>query len=138
MPYKLCTAFYLKFISRLNVKDMMLKFCLVIHISCAFLSMLLLIVRGSWQIKAKDWRSNKLLLTLPHFSDSLLILSGVGLWILTDIGLVWWLLLKIGLLIEYILFSAKFFSQKSNHKNNNTYLLAIICLSCAVLLGYYH
>ncbi len=116
----------------------MFKLCLSIHVFCAFLSLLLLIIRGRLQIKGKDWRSSVLLRALPHASDTFLILSGIALWYLSGIGLAWWLLVKIGLLIEYVIFSAKFFGRNAQPKNNSAFFFALLCLSCAVLLAYYH
>lgn len=117
----------------------MLNSILTIHLFCAVISFVLLIIRGRMQDKGKDWRAIKLLKILPHISDTFLILSGITLWWLTDAGFTWWIILKVGLLIEYVIFSIKYFAKNhQKNKNKNAFLLALISLSGAILLGYYH
>lgn len=111
---------------------------LYLHLFCAFFSLSLLAIRGRMQIKHKDWRASAILRIFPHLSDTLLVLSGAGLWWLTDAGFVWWIILKLGLVLEYIVFSAKYFNRKNPPQNSNAFFMALLCLSSAVLLGYYH
>ena len=47
-----------------------------LHVFCAFLSLGLLLLRGTMQLNGKNWRAVKLLKILPHLSDTLLIISG--------------------------------------------------------------
>ncbi len=115
------------------------KNLLSLHLLCAFISLLLLIIRGRMQYKGKNWRKNLLLRKMPLFSDCGLLVTGVALIFLTKVGFSWWILVKLGLVVEYILFSRKYFEQNtSDAKSNNRYLLALLCLSSAVLLSYYH
>lgn len=86
----------------------------------------------------KIWRNYLLLKILPHLADTLLILSGLSLVFIGGFSFSWWIIMKIGLLVEYALFSAKYFSRKNPPKNDNFFYLALLCLSGAVLLGYYH
>lgn len=116
----------------------LIKPFLYTHLFCAFFSLTLLAIRGRMQVKHKDWRANTILRVCPHISDTFLILSGLCLWWLTNTGFAWWLILKLGLVIEYVVFSAKYFNKNQPPKNTNAFFMALLCLSSAVLLGYYH
>lgn len=115
----------------------MFKLFLYTHLFCAFMSFVLLSIKGRLQITGRDWRIHPILRFLPHLSDSLLIISGIVLLYLTHTHFSWWILIKLGLVVEYIIFATYFFHKKPT-KNNNAFFLALICLSGAVLLGYYH
>ena len=108
------------------------------HILCAFLSLGLLLVRGSMQLSQKDWRSIKLLKILPHLGDTLLILSGVIMLVMFNYGLPIWIIIKILLLVGYIVFSAKYFSKKNPSSKPLFFFLALISLIATILLGYFH
>lgn len=116
----------------------MLKLLLTLHFFTAFLSLVLLIFKGRYQMTERNWRENRALKIIPHISDTLLILSGIGLFFLSQTGLPWWLMIKLGLLLEYVIFSAKYFSRKSPPKTDTFFYLALLCFSSAVLLGFYH
>lgn len=45
----------------------------------ALLSVYYFLIRGVMQLSDKNWRAIKLLKILPHLSDTLLILSGMGI-----------------------------------------------------------
>ena len=108
------------------------------HILCAFLSLGLLLVRGSMQLSQKDWRSIKLLKILPHLVDTLLILSGAIMLVMFNYGLPIWIIIKILLLVGYIVFSAKYFSKKNPSSMPLFFFLALISLIATILLGYFH
>ena len=108
------------------------------HILWAFLSLGLLLVRGSMQLSQKDWRSIKLLKILPHLVDTLLILSGVIMLVMFNYGLPIWIIIKILLLVGYIVFSAKYFSKKNPSSTPLFFFLALISLIATILLGYFH
>ena len=57
-----------------------------LHIVCAFLSLGLLIIRGGMQLSGKDWRAIKLLKILPHLVDTLLIASGLTMFLLVRLS----------------------------------------------------
>ena len=97
------------------------------HILCAFLSLGLLLVRGSMQLSQKDWRS-----------ITLLILSGVIMLVMFNYGLPIWIIIKILLLVGYIVFSAKYFSKKNPSSTPLFFFLALISLIATILLGYFH
>lgn len=117
----------------------MFQSILTTHLFSALISFTLLAIKGRMQLKEQNWRAVKLLKILPHISDTLLILSGIGLLWLSHIGFTWWIILKIGLLVEYIIFSIKYFSRSNeNNQNKNAFYLALMSLSGAILLGFYH
>ncbi|MGY4677194.1 SirB2 family protein [Pasteurella sp. P03HT] len=108
------------------------------HIVCAFVSFMLLSIRGIMQLKGKNWREKKLLKILPHLSDTLLLVSGIAMFILFDKSIEMWFVLKMLFLAAYIFFATKFFSKKTAYVNPNFFSLAIIALSATILVAYYH
>ena len=109
-----------------------------LHIICAFLSLILLVVRGGMQLNGHDWRAVKLLKILPHLTDTLLILSGLILVFGLGYGFPWWVILKFVLLGIYVVFSTKFFSKTVVTPNKMHFGSAVASLSGAILLGYLH
>lgn len=118
-------------------KPKMIFYSIYIHIFCAFFSLGLFIIRALMQSTGKNWRTVKLLKILPHLSDTLLIASGIVLLVSFGVGLPWWILAKVALLIGYVLFATKGF--KSGASNNTLFLLlALIAFIGAMLIGYNH
>ncbi|PRM15114.1 Invasion gene expression up-regulator [Haemophilus influenzae] len=107
-----------------------------LHIFFAFLSLVLLVIRGAMQLNGKNWRSIKLLKILPHLSDTLLIVSGAVILYLFVFDIEWWLIAKFALLILYILFAAKFFSKKVVQPKPIFFLLACVSFIGAILIAY--
>ena len=113
-------------------------YLIYLHIFCAFLSLALLLVRGTMQLSQQDWRAIKLLKILPHLSDTLLVVSGLILIFGVGYGFSWWILLKIGLLAVYTVFATKFFSKKTSEPQPLHFGLATGGLIVAMLIGYFH
>ncbi|TDQ56988.1 invasion gene expression up-regulator SirB [Mesocricetibacter intestinalis] len=109
-----------------------------LHVACAFLSLALLLVRGLMQLSRHNWRAIKLLKILPHLSDTLLLVSGIILYLSFIAGFPLWILAKCLCLVLYIIFAAKFFSKKALQANPAFLAIAVIALSAAIVLGYYH
>lgn len=107
-----------------------------LHIFFAFLSLVLLVIRGAMQLNGKNWRSIKLLKILPHLSDTLLIVSGAVILYLFVFDIEWWLIAKFALLILYILFAAKFFSKKVVQPKPIFFWLACVSFIGAILIAY--
>ncbi|EGT77727.1 Hypothetical protein GG9_0006 [Haemophilus haemolyticus M19501] len=107
-----------------------------LHIFFAFLSLVLLVIRGAMQLNGKNWRSIKLLKILPHLSDTLLIVSGAVILYLFVFDIEWWLIAKFALLILYILFAAKFFSKKVVQPKPIFFWLACVSFIGAMLIAY--
>lgn len=110
---------------------------LYIHIISAYTSLILFLLRSALQFASKDWRQIKLLKILPHFSDSLLLLSGVTIVVSLGLGLPSWLIIKILLLILYIIFATKSLSRQPQHPRRD-FLLALACFLGTFLVAYCH
>ncbi|WP_424408173.1 SirB2 family protein [Pasteurella sp. PK-2025] len=108
------------------------------HIVCAFLSLILLLVRGVMQLMGKNWREKKLLKIIPHLSDTLLLITGVSMFILFSHSFEIWFICKMLLLVAYIVFAAKFFSKKATQIKPHFFALAVIALSASILVAYSH
>ncbi|MCW9718004.1 SirB2 family protein [Avibacterium sp. 21-599] len=115
----------------------MIFYTIYTHLFCAFISLGLFVIRALMQFAGKDWRAIKLLKILPHLSDTLLIVSGAILLFTLNVGFPWWIIAKFGLLIIYIIFAVKFFKRGTTN-NPIAFLLALISLLGAILLGYNH
>ena len=109
-----------------------------LHVFCAFLSLALLIIRGTMQLSGKDWRAVKLLKILPHLSDTLLIVSGASIFYLLPFEIEPWLIAKFALLILYIIFAAKFFSKKAAQPKPIFFGLAALSFIAAICVAYFH
>lgn len=109
-----------------------------LHIFCAFLSLTLVIIRGSMQFSGKHWRNIKLLRILPHLSDTLLIISGITIFSYFSFDLSYWLISKILLLGLYIILSAKAFTKSIKQPKFTTWLLSCLTLITAISVAYYH
>ncbi|MDG6894671.1 SirB2 family protein [Volucribacter amazonae] len=109
-----------------------------IHITSAYTSLLLFIVRSAMQFRGKNWRAIKLLKILPHLSDTLLLVSGLAITILLGYGLPTWLAIKLLLLVGYIIFAAKTLSKKSLGFSPLYFFIACACFIGAILVAYFH
>ncbi|WP_301098442.1 SirB2 family protein [Otariodibacter sp.] len=82
------------------------------HITFAYISLILLLIRGILSIKNVNWRQYKVLRILPHFIDSLLLISGVSIFVIYGFSIFEiWIWLKILFIILYIIFSIKTFGK---------------------------
>lgn len=109
-----------------------------VHLICAIVSLLLLLIRGVMQLSGKNWRTVKLLKILPHLSDTLLILSGVGIIAMFGFHVPLWVVIKIVLLILYIIFAAKFFSKNCLQPKSAHFMLAVVSFVAAGFVGFFH
>ena len=109
-----------------------------VHLICAIISLLLLLIRGVMQLSGKNWRAIKPLKILPHLSDTLLILSGVGIIAMFGFHVPLWVVSKIVLLILYIVFAAKFFSKNRVQPKSAHFMLAVVSFAAAGLVGFFH
>lgn len=109
-----------------------------IHILIAVSCLLLLILRGALTLIGYQWRKILPLRILPHIVDSLLIITGVMLFVYLPFPFSLWLGLKIAGLILYIIGATKFFSKKSTKPNPVFLVIAIAGLLFALFLGYNH
>ncbi|NBI41661.1 hypothetical protein GVX86_09410 [[Haemophilus] felis] len=112
-------------------------YLLYAHISCAFLSLGLFLLRGLMQLRGKHWRNIKLLKILPHISDSILLFTGIGMLILVEYGFPTWLIAKFVLLISYIVFAKLFLSKNSNNRNPIYFYVALASLLSVFVIAYW-
>lgn len=105
-----------------------------LHVIGAFLSLVLLIIRGGFQLSGKDWRAVKPLKILPHLSDTLLLTTAIIFFVVG--GFDYWKLSKALCFISYAFFAAKFFSKKAEKPNSTYFLLSALSLITAIYLGY--
>ncbi|MCI5763793.1 SirB2 family protein [Actinobacillus porcinus] len=110
----------------------------LLHITGAFLSLSLLIIRGLMQLNGKDWRAVKPFKILPHLADTLLLVSGIALIFSFGFSLQAWLIAKFLCFVLYAIFAGKYFSRKTTRPNAVFFLLSILAFSAAMLLGYQH
>ncbi len=108
------------------------------HVFVAFLSLALLLIKGSMQLQGKNFRNITLLKVLPHISDTWLIVS--GLWLLIGFWgfLPMWVIGKVILLGLYVFGCAKYFGKNTKNPSATFFALAVIGLVGAILLGYFH
>ena len=109
---------------------------LYLHIFCAFLSLLLLIIRGVMQLNNYNWRVIKPLRILPHLTDTLLLISGFIVAFGVGYGFPWWIIAKLLLLIVYVFFSVKFFSKNVISANKLYFIAALTAFSGIMLIAY--
>lgn len=114
----------------------MMKTVIYFHLFSAWLSLILFVIRGGLQLQGKNWRQITLLRILPYIADTILLVSGISLFVLFQFPLVGWLLVKAVALILYIIFAAKAF--KRQQPQNKWLPVALICFLVAMLLGYFH
>lgn len=81
------------------------------HIALAYISLMLLLLRGVLSAKRIDWRKFKLLVIAPHLIDSLLLLSGIILFISVSYPFNSWIIAKLLFLTLYVRFAMKAFKK---------------------------
>lgn len=107
-----------------------------LHVFCAFLSLALLIIRGTMQLSGKDWRAVKLLKILPHLTDTILIVSGLTLFFWLSYQVETWIIMKVVFLLLYVFFSAKYFSRKATKPNSIFFALALLSFLGILFFAY--
>lgn len=108
------------------------------HISLAYISLGLLLLRGVLSARMVDWRQYKILKIAPHLIDTLLLISGVAIFFL--VGFSWeetWIWSKLLFLVLYIIFSAKAF-KKGQLFSLKHFLLSVISFMLMMLIAAIH
>lgn len=110
------------------------------HISCALISLSLFALRAYWMWKDSLGSRPSWIKRLPHFVDTLLLVSGLGLIKLTGFTPFnsSWLALKICLLLAYILSGA--LALHYGRRQGSRILWLVIAIGCAsgiVSLAYF-
>ena len=99
----------------------------LIHISCMALSISGFVIRGGLMLAGSERLRHKLTKTLPHYVDSLLLLS--GLWMAINLqqypGTVPWLSAKIIALLIYILLGSLALRGRTRSIRLSAFVLAL-------------
>lgn len=95
------------------------------HIALAYISLVLLLIRGVLSSKMIDWRQYKLLKIAPHAVDTLLLVSGIAFFVIVGYDFSSWIAAKLIFLVLYIIFAAKAF-KKTQPFSLKHFLLAVV------------
>ena len=110
----------------------------VLHISCVSLSIAGFLLRSWWMLKDSTLLQLRLVKVLPHIVDSLLLVSGVALAVLTQTNplVQHWLLAKLLLLLLYIV-SGSIALKYGRNKTQRVMamVLAVSAVSAIVLIA---
>ncbi|KDD81792.1 SirB2 family protein [Glaesserella parasuis] len=104
------------------------------HIGLAYLSLMLLLVRGLLSARMVDWRQYKLLKIAPHAADSLLLLSGVGIFVYFAMDFQTWILAKLFFLVMYIYYATKAF-KKERPFSLKHFILAVVSFMMVMMVA---
>lgn len=116
----------------------MIKTLFLSHLSLAYISLALLLIRGVLSARMVDWRQYKILKIAPHAVDTFLLISGVALFI--TVGFDWtenWILAKLLFLVLYIIFAAKAF-KKGRPFSLKHFILAVMSFMLVMLVAVMH
>jgi len=106
----------------------------MIHISCVILSLSGFVIRGTLKIIEPDVLDNKLVKTLPHIVDTVLLTSALTLVAMSGMypWLVSWVGVKIVGLIVYIVAGTIF--MRSNQNGSHQYIWFAVALLAATYI----
>ncbi|QOC21905.1 SirB2 family protein [Wenzhouxiangella sp. AB-CW3] len=96
-----------------------------IHIFIALLSGLGFAVRGYLRLVANRPLSHPVIRIAPHILDTLLLATGIALWVMVGWTFLSWLGLKIGLIVAYILIGMAAFRKGHGGSGIILYWLAL-------------
>lgn len=105
-----------------------------IHISLAYISLILLLIRGLLSAKMIDWRKYKFLKISPHIIDTLLLISGIVFFIYADMYLQSWILAKLFFLVMYIYYATRAF-KKDKPFSIKHFILAVISFMMILMVA---
>ncbi|QLB20143.1 invasion protein expression up-regulator SirB [Vespertiliibacter pulmonis] len=108
------------------------------HISLAYISLGLLLLRGVLSAKMVDWRQYKILKIAPHIIDTLLLISGITIFF--GFSFNWnesWIWSKLLFLVLYIIFAAKAFKKQQPFSLKH-FLLAVVSFMLMMLIAVIH
>lgn len=104
------------------------------HIAFAYVSLILLLLRGVLSARMVDWRQYKLLRIAPHLVDTLLLASGVAMFLMADYPLSSWIFAKVLFLVLYVMFSAKAF-KKNQCFSLKHFILSVVSFMMILLVA---
>lgn len=105
-----------------------------LHVGCVVLSGLGFLLRGIWMWRAVPWRQHRLVRTLPHLVDSVLLGSALALaWQSQQFPLVdAWLTAKLGGLIAYVGLGAVALRGRTAARRRLAFALALLAFAYIV------
>lgn len=106
-----------------------------LHILLAALSALGLLLRGYFRIVRNQPLLNPMLKIGPHVIDTLLIFTGIALWLLLGYSLLSWLGLKLLLVVVYPTLAVLAFRVRPRHPALGAALFIAAVLVFAVIIG---
>ncbi len=106
-----------------------------LHILLAALSALGLLLRGYFRIVRNQPLLNPMLKIGPHVIDTLLIFSGIALWLLLGYSLLSWLGLKVLLVLVYPALAVVAFQIRPNRPRLGAALFIVAILVFAAIIG---
>ncbi|HHW7506640.1 TPA: SirB2 family protein [Mannheimia haemolytica] len=108
------------------------------HFGLAYISLVLLLVRGFLAAKAVDWRQYAVLRIAPHIVDTILLVTGIAAVVIFlsyeffTLAQFSWLLPKMLFLVLYIVFATKAF-KKGQPFSLKFYLLSVFSFMMIML-----
>jgi len=106
-----------------------------LHLTLVVLSGLGFALRGFLKL-GLEWPLNQPMVRVgPHLLDTLLLISGVGLWWSTQYPLVSWIGAKLALVMTYLVLGLMAFRQTNRNQAIVIYLLALLCFLCIAVLS---
>lgn len=117
-----------------------LSIILKAHFGLAYISLVLLLVRGFLSAKAVNWRQYTILRIAPHIVDTILLITGIAAVIIFlsyeffTLVQFSWLLPKILFLVLYIIFATKAF-KKGQPFSLKFYLLSVFSFMMIMLIA---
>lgn len=109
-----------------------------IHVSCAIITLFGFLLRGFWMLIESPQLNQKLVKTLPHIIDTILLLSAIILLVLSGQSLYPfnWITLKIIILVLYIVFGTIALKRgKTKQIRIKAFLLSLASITSIFLLA---
>ena len=104
--------------------------------TCAAISISGFFLRGIWMLQDSPWLQHRLVKISPHIIDTLLLVSGISLAVITRQNplIYHWLLVKLSLLLAYIILGSVALKYGRNKKQRG--LAFSGALICFILIVY--
>ncbi len=106
-----------------------------LHLTLVVLSGLGFAIRGFIKLALDRPLRHPMIRLGPHLLDTLLLISGIGLWWGSQYSLASWFGIKLLLVATYIVLGIAAFRQANRNLAIMTYLLALLCFLCIVVLA---
>ncbi|AUI65509.1 MULTISPECIES: SirB2 family protein [Glaesserella] len=104
------------------------------HVVLAYVSLALLLVRGILSAKMVDWRAYKVLKIAPHAVDTLLLVTGLTIFIYFGLDIQPWILAKLFFLVMYTYFATKAF-KKGQRFSIKHFILSVVSFMMVMMVA---